>query len=173
MFFVFFFLKSALKFLDERYCQHSKHYLRKTPNCFTYVYRLTSWKHSCSEKIHPSCLTSSPHTNDLTRISVDTHALTKSWLYWLQGLPFPLKHLQTEEEGQILPGHHKSAALTESHQKPWLVCAWFHLHFDFWDFAEGRVVSAKYPWSTEGCQVELPRAACLMRTATAAEPVHP
>ena len=38
---------------------------------------------------------------------------------------------------------------------------------------KARVVSAKYPWSTEGCQVELPRAACLMRTATAAQPVHP
>lgn len=36
-----------------------------------------------------------------------------------------------------------------------------------------QIVYAEYPWPTKGCQVELPRAACLMRTAMAAQPVHP
>lgn len=134
--FFFFFLKSALKFLDERYCQHSKHYLRKTPNCFTYVCRLTSWKHNCSEKIHPSCLTSSPHTSDLQEYQRTLMPSRRAGCTGYRVFPF-LSNTCREEEGQILSGHHKSAALTESHQKPWLVCAWFHLHFDFWDFTEG------------------------------------
>ena len=171
--FCFFFLKSALKFLDERYCQHSKHYLRKTPNCFTYVYRLTSWKHNCSEKIHPSCLTSSPHTNDLQEYQWTLMPSRRAGCTGYRVFPFLSNTCRQRKRGRFCQGT-ISQQLWQKAAKSLDWCAHDFICILISVISlKARVVSAKYPWSTEGCQVELPRAACLVRTATAAQPVHP
>ena len=58
--------------------------------------------------------------------------------------------------------------------KPCLESAYPHLHFDFCDLTEGTGCPCQISLAYRGIyKVELPKAAWLMRTATATQPMHP